>query len=96
MKKNRYKLKDVGAYNLDKVKIPDEFAKHPPKAEKIIQKMLSFNRTSELEDIIVDENFCLVDGYCSYLIAQQVGPAFVKIKMITQSKGRRKDAANKF
>lgn len=91
MKGPRYKLKDVGAYNFDKITIPKSFSDNPPKPGKIVEKMLNFFRTSELEDIIVDEGFCLVDGYCSYLIAQQVGPAFVKIKMITQSKRRRRD-----
>jgi hypothetical protein len=41
--------------------------------------MLRFSRESELKDILVDENLYLIDGYCSYLIAKQVGAEFVKI-----------------
>lgn len=44
--------------------------------------MLRFSRESELENIIVDENMNLLDGYCSYLIAQQVGVQFVKIMQV--------------
>ena len=66
----------------DKIKIKPDFEKSPPKPEKLIHKMLKFSRESELDDILVDENFYLIDGYCSYLIAQQVGVAFVKIKQV--------------
>ncbi len=89
MKGPRYKLKDVGAYNFHKITIPQSFSDNPPKPGKIVEKMLNFFRTSELEDIIVDESYCLIDGYCSYLIAEVVTPAYVKIKMIVMSKRRR-------
>lgn len=63
------------------IKIPPDFVLSPPNPEKIISKMLTFSRECYLEPIIVDENYFLVDGYCSYLIAKQVGTDFVKIKM---------------
>ena len=63
------------------IKIPPEFAVSKPCPERIIEKMLLFHRECYLEPIIVDENYFLVDGYCSYLIAKQVGTDFVKIKM---------------
>ncbi len=83
-------VKTCGACNFDKIWIPKSFKESPPKLEKVIEKTLKFSRESELEDILVDEDFCLIDGYCSYLIAQQVGPAFVKIKMVTKPKKRRR------
>lgn len=76
------KLKRLGKGNFKDIKITRAFLDNPPKPEKLIDKMLRFNRESELEDILVDENMYLLDGYCSYLIAQQVGTDFVKIKMI--------------
>ena len=78
------KIKLVRLYkgSFGKIKIPQNFLDNPPKPEKVIEKMLRFSRESELEDILVDENFYLLDGYCSYLIAQQVGAEFVKIKMV--------------
>ena len=78
----RTKLKKVSPYDFGKIKIPKSFREHPPKPAKIIDKMLRFSRESELDDILVDENFYLLDGYCSYLIAQQVGVEFVKIKQV--------------
>lgn len=76
------KLRQLGKWNFSKITIPQNFIDNPPKPEKIIDKMLRFSRESELENILVDENFVLLDGYCSYLIAQQVGVDFVKIKMV--------------
>lgn len=62
--------------------IPYKFQLHPPRPEKVIKKMLRFSRESELDVIIVDENMNLLDGYCSYLIARQVGAAFVEIVQV--------------
>lgn len=76
------KLRQLGKWNFKKITIPQDFIDNPPKPEKLIDKMLRFSRESELEDILVDENFILLDGYCSYLIAQQVGVDFVKIKQV--------------
>lgn len=78
----RVKLVKLDRSYFHRIKIPNRFIECPPKPEKVIDKMLKFSRESELEDIIVDENFYLLDGYCSYLIAQQVGVEFVKLKMV--------------
>lgn len=61
------------------IKIPADFRKHPPRPEKLIKKVLDFCRESELETIVVDENMKLRDGYCSYLIALEVGHQFARI-----------------
>ena len=68
--------------NFYKIKISPDFVLCPPNPEKINSKMLTFFRECYLEPIIVDENYFLVDGYCSYLIAKQVGTDFVKIKQV--------------
>lgn len=88
-KKMKTKIVKLGNGYFNKIKIPQRFIDSPPKPEKLIHKVLVFNRESELDDILVDENFYLLDGYCSYLIAQQVGADFVKIKMV---KGKYNDA----
>jgi hypothetical protein len=82
MDKPKVKLTRLGKGNFNKIKIPERFRNTPPNPEKLIHKMLVFSRESELDDIIVDRNMYLVDGYCSYLIAQQVGVDFVKIKQV--------------
>lgn len=76
------RLKRLCKRDFAKIKIPQAYRNNPPTPEKLIHKVLVFSRESELEDIIVDENFYLIDGYCSYLIAQQVGVGFVKIKQV--------------
>lgn len=76
------KLRQLGKWNFSKITIPQRFIESPPKPEKLINKVLKFSRESELEDILVDEEMNLIDGYCSYLIAQQVGVDFVKIKQV--------------
>lgn len=78
----KIKMQKLGKGNFNEIKIPLRFQHNPPKPEKVIEKMLRFSRESELEDIIVDENMNLLDGYCSYLIAQQVGVQFVKIMQV--------------
>jgi hypothetical protein len=78
----KVKLVRVNSMHFERIRIPQRFADNPPKPDKLIHKMLVFSRESELDDILVDENMWLVDGYCAYLIAQQVGPEFVRIKMI--------------
>lgn len=78
----KVKLIRLPKYKFGDIKIPRHFSDNPPKPEKVIDKMLRFSRESELEDILVDEDMFLIDGYCSYLIAQQVGAEFVKIKQV--------------
>lgn len=78
----KIKMEKISPYYFSDIKIPHKFLNHPPKPEKVIEKMLRFSRESELENIIVDENMYLLDGYCSYLIAQQVGVQFVKIMQV--------------
>ena len=80
------KVVKVDSRHFSKIKIPQNFVDNPPRPEKLIYKMLVFSRESELGDIIVDDKMNLMDGYCSYLIAQQVGADFVKIKMIKRCK----------
>ena len=78
----KVKIVKVSNIHFGKIKVPPRFIECPPSPEKLIHKVLVFSRESELDDIYVDENFYIKDGYSSYLIAQQVGAEFVKIKMV--------------
>lgn len=84
--KIKYKYKKLNPIYFSDIKIPLDFKKHPPRPEKLIDKMLTFQREGELTDILVDGNMVLLDGYCSYLIAQQVGTDFVKIMQVKVGK----------
>lgn len=82
------RLKKISKYEFNKIRISQNFLENPPRPEKLIEKMLRFSRESELDDIIVNEDFYLIDGYCSYLIAQQVGVDFVSIKQVFNNGGK--------
>lgn len=70
------------------IKIPLDFVDHPPRPEKLIKKMLDFWREGELSDIIVDGNMVLTDGYCSYLIAKEIGVYFTGVKIMQAKVGK--------
>ena len=80
--KIKYKYKRLPGCCFNQIKIPPGFIENPPSPEKLIHKTLVFSRESELPNILVDGNMVLLDGYCSYLIAQQVGVKFVKIMQV--------------
>ena len=54
--------------SLGEIKIKEEFFAAPPKNWKYESKLRNFIKTGELSPIIIDRNYELVDGYCSYLI----------------------------
>ena len=76
------KAKRILNKNINKIKVPSEFIENPPKPEKVIAKTAKFFEAGEIEKIYIDDEFNLLDGYCSYLIAKEVGTHFVKIKQI--------------
>lgn len=78
----KIKYRKLHNSNFNKIKIPLGFIDNPPSPEKLIHKTLVFSRESELPNILVDGDMVLLDGYCSYLIAQQVGVEFVKIMQV--------------
>lgn len=65
----KHKCKRLLKRNLNKIVISKAFEAHPPKKEKYNKKLLDFIRYKKLDPIIVDENFVLDDGYCTYLMA---------------------------
>lgn len=70
-----------------KITIPELFKQSPPRPQKLITKAVRFLETGELEKIYVDRNYCLVDGYCSYLIAETVGVKKAKGLRIVMLRG---------
>ena len=65
-----YKLKRISKKRFNQIKISNAFKNHPPKSEKYCRKAEDFiYHHHKLCPIIVDENYTLMDGYCSYLIA---------------------------
>lgn len=63
---------------LSKIKISKEFKKHKPKSKKMNEKNYFYiiNDTFK-EKIILDKNNVLVDGYTTYLLAQEYEKKFI-------------------
>ena len=61
---------------INEIKIKEEFLATPPKYEKYRKKERTFIKYGELKygelgKIVVNRNYELIDGYCSYLICKK-------------------------
>lgn len=68
MKWKNYKCKKLSKKNLDKIIVSKAFKEHPPKQDKLTAKVDCYLKTGKFSPIIVDEDYILVDGYCSWMI----------------------------
>ena len=69
-------IRNIG-FQLMKFKLREEFLATPPKYEKYRKKERTFIKYGELKygelgKIVVNRNYELIDGYCSYLILQEI------------------------
>lgn len=74
---------------IDKIIISPNFSLHPPKSDKLIRKTYDYIlNNAKLDPIIVDKNWRLLDGYCSYLIVTELNNVFghAKILQLRQNK----------
>lgn len=67
------RIKKVNRYHFDKIVVPAEFKLTQPSPQKIIKKTADFFTSGHFGKIYVDKEFRLLDGYCSYLIAEELG-----------------------
>lgn len=75
MQERIMKLKDI--------KISKDFKKHPPQGIKMKEKWEHYRKTGNLmEEIIINQDEVLVDGYTSYLIAEADGIKKVNVTKI--------------
>lgn len=65
--------------NIDKIKISYDFMLTAPRYAKFSWKEHNFIESGKLGQIILDKNYTLVDGYCSYLICKKHGVNKVKV-----------------
>ena len=56
---------------INEIQIKKEFLIHPPKYEKYRKKEKTFIKYGELGKIVINRNYELIDGYCSYLICKK-------------------------
>lgn len=74
------KNNNVYHVKLSEITVPSSFQKTPPKAEKMKKKWFYYRDNGEFESpIIIDNDFVLVDGYTSYLIAKEEHINFVPV-----------------
>lgn len=74
-------IKSTTAYvDIDEIKIPKNFERTMPDAMKIAERYEFFKRTAGFDrEILVDENYNLIDGYSSYLVRKMVGLTKVRV-----------------
>ena len=70
---------------IEKIKIRNCFFNTPPRPEKVIQKTADYMQGQKLPPIYIDDEYYLIDGYCSYLIAKTLHTK-VKIVQVRNSK----------
>ena len=77
-------LKQILGYEdmeVDDIQIYPCYEEHPPKPEKMEHKAQYFEQTGRFQsEIILDKDGYLIDGYTSYLLAQQQGMRRVLIR----------------
>lgn len=56
--------------NIKDINITDDFKATMPGIKKFHSKYCNFKRRNKLDDIVLDEQGNLVDGYCAYLLAK--------------------------
>lgn len=72
--------------NLNNIKITDKFKKTMPTVHKFRDKYYCLRHTNVLPDkIIVDEDYTLVDGYISYLLAKAFG--YTEVEVVIKESG---------
>jgi len=73
-------MKLLGYENINKIKIPEEYKK--PREIKLQAKKYFYKKYGILPEIILDKNNVLIDGFCSYYIAQVWNMTYVKIRRV--------------
>lgn len=76
------KLKSQYYIETKAIKIQDDFEKNPPLDRKMARKWRYYRETGKLSSpIILNEEFYLIDGYTSYLIAKADGLKTVEVEI---------------
>ena len=82
---NRYNFvrKNLKTYNIGKIKIPEEFANHPPRPEKVQQRIDYYNEYGQFKrKLRIDRTGMLYDGYATYLAAKLIGLKQVPVECL--------------
>ena len=59
---------------LDKINVPANFRNTIPAAKKIAERLTCYQKAGAFDrEIILDENYNLIDGYSTYLVCKMLG-----------------------
>ena len=75
---------------IEKIKIRNCFFNTPPRPEKLIQKTADYMQGQKLPPIYIDDEYYLIDGYCSYLIAKTLNVKAKIVQVRNIKNGKRK------
>ena len=71
--------------SLDKINIPSNYAKTLP-AQKVADRLMHYKATGTFDrEIVVDEDYNLIDGYSTYLICKMLELPKVRVLRIKVS-----------
>ena len=78
-------LRILNKENINNIKIKKGFLDTPPKRDKMIEKWVFYTATGKFKDeIVIDNNNYLIDGYTSYLMAKTLDLKYVSVKRINK------------
>lgn len=75
-------MKLLGYENINKIRIQEDYKK--PREIKLEAKRHFYKKYGILPEIILDKNNILLDGFCSYYIAQVWDIKYVKVRRVKQ------------
>lgn len=81
--RSKFVRKNLKTYHIGKIKIPEEFVNHPPRPEKVQQKIDYYNEYGQFRrKLRIDRTGMLYDGYATYLASKQLGLTQVPVKRV--------------
>lgn len=74
-------LRMLNKENINNIKIKKGFEEHKPKIEKMTSKLVFYTQTGKFKDeIVLDNNNYLIDGYTTYLLAKTLNKKYIRVK----------------
>lgn len=74
-------MKQYKIIRLKKIKIQEDYEKHPPTMEKMFKKLLYYTMFKKFwSEIVIRYDGTLVDGYTTYILATILGKKFIRVR----------------
>lgn len=89
-------MRKLGYEKLKDIEILYTFIENPPSERKMDYKKKYFIENGKFQEDIVLCGKCLIDGYTSYLIAQEIGKKYVKVRRVSNEFNNKRNKTIKF